>query len=352
MFSIFRSKKKRGKRSANEDSKKGLSGNVVTLLPGSDGEHALQKKYGTSKRALQFYDRQVMDYLSTVMQEFIANQEVLFIATSDKNGDCDCSARFGVPGFVKVLNDKYLVYPEYRGNGVMASQGNIVENPHIGMIFVDFFESTVGLHVNGKAKVVEHNNLLDYHEELPQKIIDEINSEGKRRPERWVMVEIEEAYIHCSKHIPLLKKEDKQIDWGTDNAIAKRSDFFQLDDIPLYNRIGGDAAMTIVVDKFYRKVLRDESICHFFDGVDMSTQLEKQKNFLKMAFGGCPIDQYTGKDLRSAHQHLVKEGLNDVHFDQVLKHIKATMEELDVPENEIVTILEMLESTRDSVLCR
>ena len=93
------------------------------------------------------------------MKEFIANQEILFIATSDKHGECDCSFRFGKPGFVRALNDNYLVYPEYRGNGVLASQGNITENPHIGMIFVDFFASTVGLHVNGKAKVVEHEEL-------------------------------------------------------------------------------------------------------------------------------------------------------------------------------------------------
>ncbi len=352
MFSKFRSKKKKLAPSNQELGNPKLGGDTVTLLPGTDGEHSLQKKFGTTKRALQFYDRQVLDYLSPVMQEFIAGQEVLFIATSDKSGECDCSARFGLPGFVRVLNNKYLVYPEYRGNGVMASQGNIVENPHIGMIFVDFFESTVGLHVNGQAKIVEHRKLLDYHQELPRDVIEEINSEGKRKPERWIMVEVEEAYIHCSKHIPLLKKADKKIDWGTDSAIAKRSDFFQLDDIPLYDRIGGDGAMNIVVDKFYRKVLRDESICSFFEGVDMPTQLDKQKNFLKMAFGGCTSEQYAGKNLREAHQHLVDQGLNDKHFDQVVKHLKLTLEELEVPEYEIKSMMETLESTRDDILCR
>lgn len=100
------------------------------------------------------------------MLEFIAKQEVLFIATADKHGDCDCSFRFGKPGFVRPLNEKYLIYPEYRGNGVMASQGNIIDNHRMGMIFVDFFESSVGLHVNGKAKIVEHDELLKYRKDL------------------------------------------------------------------------------------------------------------------------------------------------------------------------------------------
>jgi predicted pyridoxine 5'-phosphate oxidase superfamily flavin-nucleotide-binding protein len=278
MFSLFRSRKNR--KGANRPPP------PVTLLPGSKGEHELQKRCGSRERALKFYDRQVLDYLSPVMSEFIARQEVLFIATADEHGECDCSARFGLPGFVRVLNEKYLIYPEYRGNGVMASQGNIVENPHIGMIFVDFFESTVGLHVNGKARICDHEKLLEHGDELPDDVIDEINTEGKRRPERWVMVEVEEAYIHCSKHIPLLKKAVKRIDWGTDNAATKRSGYFELDNIPLYNRIGGDAALNVVVDRFYRKVMTDKEIRVFFDHIDLPTQLEKQKSFLKTAFGG------------------------------------------------------------------
>lgn len=166
------------------------------------------------------------------------------------------------------------------------------------------------------------------------------------------MVEVEEAYIHCSKHIPLLKKQDKKIDWGTDNAIVKRSDYFQLDDLSLYDRIGGDAALNVVVDRFYRKILMDQDVRHFFDDIDMPTQLQKQKNFLKMAFGGCPAEEYTGKDLREVHERMVKNGLNDVHFDKVLTHLKDSLVELDVPANEIETMMETLESTRDNVLNR
>ncbi|MDA1343291.1 MAG: hypothetical protein O2966_05395 [Proteobacteria bacterium] len=125
----------------------------ITLLPSSKGEHFLQKKYGTTQRALRFYDKQVLNYLSPVKKEFTARQEVLFIAAPDKRADCDCSFRFGKPGFVRTLNDNYLVYLEYRGNDAMASQGNITENPHIGMIFVDFFASTAGCMLMAKPKL-------------------------------------------------------------------------------------------------------------------------------------------------------------------------------------------------------
>ena len=127
---------------------------------GSEGERILQKKVGSENKAFAFYDKQMMDYLNPYMREFILKQEMVFIATSDSEGECDCSFRAGKQGFVRVLNKKTLLYPEYRGNGVMASMGNILENPHIGMTCIDFFENTIGLHVNGKAKIAENDELL------------------------------------------------------------------------------------------------------------------------------------------------------------------------------------------------
>ena len=84
-----------------------------------------------------------------------------FVSTADAAGNCDCSIRAGPPGFRHcVVDERTLAYPEYRGNGVMASVGNIAENGHIGLLFVDFFRSTVGCHVNGEASVVENETLL------------------------------------------------------------------------------------------------------------------------------------------------------------------------------------------------
>ena len=194
--------------------------------PGSKGEHELQDKFGTSSRASGFYNNQMLSYLNPSMQEYISSQSMVFIATSDSQGECDCSFRAGAAGFVKVLGEKSLAYPEYKGNGVLASLGNIQENPHIGMVFIDFFKSTIGLHVNGKAKILKNEEILK-NENFAEKLKGDIQVKGGRKPERWVFIEIEEAYIHCSKHIPLLKKLDKKIHWGTDNEKFKGGDFFK-----------------------------------------------------------------------------------------------------------------------------
>lgn len=162
------------------------------------------------------------DRLSDRMVDHIRRQEMVFVATADADGNCDCSPRFGNTGFVLVLDDKTLAYPEYRGNGVFASVGNILENPHIGLVFVDFFDTTVGLHVNGAAAV--HPAA-----ELPPTLASylEKNTSAPGPPvERWVVITVDEAYIHCSKHVPLLEKKGKTIKWGTDDPIAKSDAYF------------------------------------------------------------------------------------------------------------------------------
>ena len=191
----------------------------------SSGEKKAQLLYSSTKRALAFYDKQMLSCLNFAMQNFIRRQEMVFIATSDTAGECDCSFRAGLPGFVRVLDEKNLIYPEYRGNGVMASIGNILENNHIGMMFVDFYESTVGLHVNGLAQIIENDQLLAFSH-LPDSILSDITTKGGRKPERWIKVAVREAYVHCSKHVPLLAKLDKKIHWGTDNRVHKGGDYF------------------------------------------------------------------------------------------------------------------------------
>jgi uncharacterized protein len=171
--------------------------------PGSHGEHLLQRLLGTDDRAAGFYAKQVLDHLNPRMREFIDRQEMAFVATADIRGECDCTFRAGPPGFIRVINDRTLAYPEYRGNGVMASLGNIVENGHIGILMVDFFDDLVGLHVNGRAELLTGIEAAAYG-------LTGERAESGRRVERWVAVNVEEAYIHCSKNIPLLKKEDRR----------------------------------------------------------------------------------------------------------------------------------------------
>jgi hemoglobin len=118
----------------------------------------------------------------------------------------------------------------------------------------------------------------------------------------------------------------------------------------LFEQLGGAAAVDAAVDIFYRKVLADYRINRFFDNVDMEQQAAKQKAFLTMAFGG--PHNYTGEDMRKGHAHLVKMGLDDSHFDAVMEHLGATLQELNVPEALIAQVAAIAETTRNDVLGR
>jgi predicted pyridoxine 5'-phosphate oxidase superfamily flavin-nucleotide-binding protein len=168
----------------------------------------LQEKYGNAKRANAFYDNQVLAYLTPEMREFILKQKMMFVATSDQHGECDNSFRAGPPGFLRVLDEKTVMWPEYKGNGVTASMGNMTENPNVGLLLIDFFETAVGLHVNGRATIVENDAIEAFgalFDRLPFATGYVESPEVKKTPERWVVVSIDEAYVHCSKHIPMLR---------------------------------------------------------------------------------------------------------------------------------------------------
>ncbi|MCM8539759.1 MAG: group 1 truncated hemoglobin [Lentisphaeraceae bacterium] len=116
----------------------------------------------------------------------------------------------------------------------------------------------------------------------------------------------------------------------------------------LYEKLGGDAAVDAAVDIFYRKVLMDDRISHYFDDIDMDLQAAKQKGFLTMVLGG--PNNYTGKDMREAHKHL--KGLNDTHFDAVVENLGATLKELGVTDEDIAQVAGIAESVRGEVLNR
>jgi len=115
----------------------------------------------------------------------------------------------------------------------------------------------------------------------------------------------------------------------------------------LFDRLGGAAAVDAAVDIFYRKVLTDPRISHFFDAVDMDRQRTKQKAFLTVAFGG--PSSYSGKDMRAGHAHLK---LTEEHFDAVMESLGSTLKELKVPEELIAEAAKIALSTRNDVLNR
>lgn len=117
----------------------------------------------------------------------------------------------------------------------------------------------------------------------------------------------------------------------------------------LYERLGGAAAVSAAVDKFYDKVLEDDRINKFFSGIEMAQQRLHQKRFMTLAFGGS--SDYAGAALRDAHRRLAeKRGLTDKHFDAVVENLTASLHELGVAPELIGEVATVVESTRAEVL--
>jgi uncharacterized protein len=180
----------------------------------------LQERLGTADRAQVFYRKQVVGQLTPVMAEFIGRMEMAFIATSDAGGECDCSFRAGDPGFILVLDDRTIAYPEYRGNGVMASMGNMLLNPHIGIFMADFTRDLIGLHINGDTEILTPDQMLQLGFTLPDP-----GNRGKQ-PVMWVLITITEAYIHCTKRIPKLVPESRIGHFASDSPRHKGGNYF------------------------------------------------------------------------------------------------------------------------------
>ncbi|MFO7562656.1 MAG: group 1 truncated hemoglobin [Enhygromyxa sp.] len=116
----------------------------------------------------------------------------------------------------------------------------------------------------------------------------------------------------------------------------------------LYERLGGEDAVTATVGMFYDRIMSDESLAPFFADLDMDKQITKQIAFMIMAFGG--PHSYDGNDLRTAHAGLVARGLNAEHFAAVAGHLQATLETLEVPANLIEEVMSIVGSTQPEVL--
>jgi predicted pyridoxine 5'-phosphate oxidase superfamily flavin-nucleotide-binding protein len=131
---------------------------------------AVSKLFHRGNRALQdeFQSRAIADRLEQVTtrsaftesdKEFIESAIYFFIATADAGGHPDCSFKGGAAGFVRVTGPSELAFPDFDGNGMFKSLGNIADNPHVGLLFVDF-EKPRRLRVNGSALLCRNDPLL------------------------------------------------------------------------------------------------------------------------------------------------------------------------------------------------
>ena len=132
-------------------------------------------------------------YMTEYVQEFVKHSPFAVMATSDAAGRCDASPKGGKPGFVRVLDENYLLFPDVAGNKLFQSYQNVDSNPNIGLLFmIPGMNDTV--RVNGKVTLVDK-------EELDRRNIDlslyEYDDNSKHL--QGMLIEVVEAFGHCPR---------------------------------------------------------------------------------------------------------------------------------------------------------
>jgi predicted pyridoxine 5'-phosphate oxidase superfamily flavin-nucleotide-binding protein len=125
-----------------------------------DGSRAMQDRFDSRRIADRLEELTVHTELTADDAAFIGRCSMFFLATADADGWPDCSYKGGMPGFVKVLDPTTLVFPSYDGNGMFRSLGNVMANPKVGMLFIDFTHPN-RMRVNGTATIHDHGELVD-----------------------------------------------------------------------------------------------------------------------------------------------------------------------------------------------
>ncbi len=168
-----------------------------------DGELSAQQRFNEAwdEERSNRLSRIIGNALDERMARFVESLGFFFLATSDAEGACDCSFKGTEPAAdgsvlpaVWVAQPQRLLFPDYAGNRMFNSLGNILANPHLGLLFIDF-ESQSRLRVNGSARILETGE--EWQALWP-------------RAARAVEVAVEQVYWNCSKRIPRLLDTQRQ----------------------------------------------------------------------------------------------------------------------------------------------
>jgi predicted pyridoxine 5'-phosphate oxidase superfamily flavin-nucleotide-binding protein len=133
--------------------------------PYHEGSRGLQDRFDTrrlaDRLAEKFLSRPIIDAED---RAFIGRMDMFFLATADTEGRPQCSYKGGEPGFVRVLDERTVAFPNYDGNGMYLSIGNLLANPHVGMLFIDFASVRPSrLRLNGNTSIDERDELMDQY---------------------------------------------------------------------------------------------------------------------------------------------------------------------------------------------
>jgi len=151
---------------------------------------ALREKHGSPSERAQ---KKIINYLSETISSFIEQAPFLVLSTSNNNGDCDASPRGGKPGFVKNIDNKTLVMPDVRGNRLLQSTTNILENPKVGLLFMIPGNNRT-VRVNGRVKLLEVEDIeaMNINNEV-------FNADETAHIIQGIQITIDEAYSHCPR---------------------------------------------------------------------------------------------------------------------------------------------------------
>jgi len=125
-----------------------------------DGSRELQDRFDTRRLADRLEDRIVADVLNDEQRAFVERLDCFFLATADADGRPDCSYKGGDPGFLRAVDERTLAFPNYDGNGMYRSLGNVLVNPAVGLLLVDF-EHGSRMRINGDASLHEDDPMRD-----------------------------------------------------------------------------------------------------------------------------------------------------------------------------------------------
>ena len=190
---------------------------TATRDQASVGDSTYNGQFGPpSERAV----KKLKGHLTPWVQEFVQNAPFVVMATADADGRCDASPKGGKPGFVKVIDDRHLLFPDVAGNRLFQSYQNIENSPHVGLIFfIPGINDTV--RVNGKASVVNKDELDKQNIELAL-----YETDDNSRHLQGMLIEVEEAYSHCPRALKFSKLWDAE-EIGSNKAsspVSERTD--------------------------------------------------------------------------------------------------------------------------------
>lgn len=183
-----------------------------------EGSRRLQDRWDTRRLADRIHERVGRGAITDEDRAYIERMDMFFLATADAQGRPQCSYKGGAPGFVRVLDERTLAFPSYDGNGMYLSAGNVLVNPHVGLLFIDFrAERPSRLRVNGRASIDEGDPLLaDYpHAQLVVRVgVDHVFPNCPRYIHRMELVERSRFVPEPGAEPPI--PDWKRFDWACD----------------------------------------------------------------------------------------------------------------------------------------